>query len=810
MFQFKRPIQIFILSALILSSNAGRAIGVNRGGITHPDQFTGIPKHKKLTEREASYHLVTTVNAAVVEPVAETGGTSVITGTTGTYREAGAGIRNRFALDFEVDRIDVPHLAVITYPDDKPRTMEIMLQHFTKHLDFQSHTGVMTGEEYPLSDGMKEFRIVFWPKARRQAFIFMTAEDNYPAAVSEIKIFEIREFGIPSDRNYFSGSVPARSAGLFYEDPVLFHSFGTGRDKKGFTEATDRMITYLRSLGQTTFDYPLVWYAGPLYGSNVEPYDPVAEDALGGKRPHPEDYPRYLLKRLAEQDMKFTAGLHIHTLPSLNKNPLADTARINSGEETIININKEGELWFGHWHGADPNFNAADPRVMSAVNALVTEICDKYAEEPAFDGISLVISRPKLFSFGSLASGYNDINLQRFQKESGIEIPGYTPGKPDRFKKSYDWLMSSPETKKAWIDWRCQVLYKHYSQMALTIASHRPDLKLNLNIFVHLTQNDRLADYLNESPVEAMREMGFDPELYRDEPNIVVTPTLVPADLRWARSHYTPVATNANRTVFTAPEVVSSMNDLPRVGVTIHDRYFEDAIGREEPLEGLKNLGVDEMVWRASTLNPAGFHSLEPYVFALNYLDAASIIKGGYVIGSFGMDDELTAFSQAFQSLPAVKFDDVPNMSDPVRVRQKVVDGKMYFYVLNCLPKPVTFNIKLNNASDVTDLVENKKLSKIRSLSLQLAPYDLRVFESPSTGLSFTGSDFKPDEDWLKQLRRQLDSLEKLAGLKSTETEKYKPYLDQARACWNKKHYARLYFLLQDGWTKELKTLISD
>ena len=804
MVEFKKAIQIFMLSLAVFLSGEATAAGKKSDKKDGPGQFTTISQLKKLTEKEASFRLVTTVNAVGTEPLAERGGTVVVSGATGACREAGTKIRDRFALDFEVEQIDVPHLAVITYPDDKPRTMEIMLQHFTKHLDFQSHTGVMTGEEYPLSNDMKEFHIVFWPKAKRQAFIFMTAEENYPAAVSEMKIYEISEFGIPSDRNYFSGSVPARSAGLFYEDPVLFHSFGTGRDKKGFMDAADRMVTYLRSLGQTTFEYPLVWYAGPLYGSDVEPYDPVAEDALGGKRPHPEDYPRYLLKRLEEQDMTFTAGLHIHTLPSLNKNPLADTARINAGEETIININKDGELWFGHWHGADPNFNAADPRVMSAVNMLVTEICDKYAEEPAFDGISLVISRPKLFSFGSLASGYNDINLQSFQKESGIKIPAYIPGNPDRFKNSYDWLMSKPETKKAWIDWRCQVLYKHYSQMARTIASYRPDLKLNLNIFVHLTQNDRLADYLNQAPVEAMREMGFDPELYRDEPNIVVSPTLVPADLRWARSHYTPVATNANRTVLTAPEVVSSMNDLPRVAVTIHDRYFEDAIGREEPLKGLKDLGVDEMVWRASTLNPAGFHSLEPYVFALNYLDAASIIKGGYVIGSFGMDEELTTFSQAFQSLPAVKFDDVPNMADPVRVRQKVVDGKMYFYVLNCLPEAVEFSMKLNKASDVTDLVKNKQFNKVRSLAFDLAPYDLRVFESTSTGLSFTRSDFQLNEKWLKQLGRSLERLEKLAEEKPSAKAKYKPYLEQARTCWDQKHYARLYFLLQDGWAKEL------
>lgn len=804
MIQYKKVIPIFILSLLAISTVVGWAAGKAGDKLDERVLFENAPSDKKPVDKKDSLRLVTTVNAVYTEPIAEQGVSRVIDGAVGKYREAGTAMRDRFALDFEVDQLDVPHLAVFSYPDDKPRTMEIMLQHFSKHLDFQSHTGVMTGEEYPLSNGMKEFRVVFWPKSRRQAFVFMTAEENYPAAVSEMKIYEMREFCTVSVNNQFDGSVPARSTGLYYEDPVLFHSFGTGRDKQGFIDAADRIVTYLRSIGQTTFEYPLVWYAGPLYGSTVEPYDPVAEDALGGKRPHPEDYPRYLLERLEKHGMSFTAGMHIHTLPSLNKAPLDDMDRINAGEETVININKDGELWFGHWHGADPNFNAADPRVMSAVNGLVKEVCDKYAAEPAFDGLSLNISRPKVFSFGSLASGYNDINLQRFQDESGLKIPGYKPDSPERFKKSYEWLMSSSERKRAWIDWRCQVLYDHYSEMARTIASYRSDLKLNLNIFVHLTQNDRMADYLNESPVEAMREMGFDPELYRNETNIVFNPTLVPADLRWARSHYTPVATPANRTVFTAPEVVSSMNNLPRVAVTIHDRYFEDAIGREQPLEGLKKLGVDEMVWRASTLNPAGHHSLEPYVFALNHLDAVRIVKGGYVIGTWGMDRELIAFSSAFQSLPAVRFEEVPDMADPVRVRKKIVDGKTYFYVLNNLPEPVKFNLKLSQGVDVIDLVEIQKSHKVRSLSFNLAPYDLRVFESPSTELSFAGCDFQLSKKWLKQLRRSLEDLEKLAEEKPSENTKFKPYLEQARRCWDKKHYARLYFLLQDGWTKEL------
>ncbi|WP_168193938.1 LamG domain-containing protein [Pontibacter sp. SGAir0037] len=764
-----------------------------------------LAKRDQAKQQAASQILITEVNAAEQKPVGEAGSTVVVSSPIGAYREAGAKVHNRFALDFEVEELDAPHVAVITYPDDKPRSMEIMLQHFNSTIDFQSHTGVVTGEEYPVSGKMKEFRIVFWPRSKRQAFIFMTTENNYPAAVKDIKVYKINDFKVASQAARFNGSVPARSSGLYYEDPVLFHNFGTGRDLEGFTKATDRLLEYMQSFGQTEFEYPLAWYAGPLYGTAVEPFQPDIDGAQGGQRPHPDGYPAYLLKRLGEQNMKFTAGLHIHTLPSLNKYALADTSRINRGEETVININKDGKLWYGYWHGADPNYNAADPRVMASVDAIVQEVCERYAHEPAFDGISLVMARPKLFTFGSLASGYNDSNLQRFQEEAQLKIPIYKPGDPKRFENSYKWLMNNPEAKKAWIDWRCKVLYQHYAAMSKKMAAYRPDLKLKLNVFVHLTNNQRLADYLTEPPVEVMREMGIDPALYKDHPTIVLNHTYVPADLRWKRSHYPPANHEVNRTVMTAPEVVASMQDMSNMRVTIHDRYWEDAIGKEQPLPGLKAIGVNEMVWRASTLNAAGYHSLEPYVFALNHLDATSIVKGGYVVGTYGMEEELLRFSEALQALPAVKFENVAGIADPVRVRQQMVDGKLYFYVLNTLPEPVEIKLKLAKSDKLLEPVVQKTRKKSKTLTLALQPYDLRVFESTFIDQKVVSGESKLSKVWLEQLHSSLESLEKVAQEKHMQEGKSAPYLSLAKQCWENKHYARLYFLLQEDWAKDIE-----
>ena len=762
-------------------------------------------KRESPEPRDAEMTLLLEVNAATQEPVAEVGGTQVVDSPLGAYREGGDRATNRFAMDFMVEDVNEPHVAVIRYPDDKSRSMEIMLQDFGDPLDFQVHSGVFTGEEYPTTCGMQEYRAVFWPRTARQAFTFMTAEDGYPAAVHDIKIYRLHSFGVSSRQGEYTGSEQARSSGLYYEDPVLFHSFGTGQDRDSFMLATDRLVHYMRSFGQTEFEYPLVWYGGALYGTTVEAFEPDIDGGQGGVRPHPPGFPVYLLKRLAENGIKFTAGLHSHTFPSLNPYAITDWERIGQGEDTVININKEGKLRYGYWHGADPNYNAADPRVMEAVNQTVDEIAQRYGHEPAFDGISLVIAKHKLYSFGSIASGYNDSNLERFQKTSGIEIPVYNRGDPERFRRSYEWLMANPEAKKAWIDWRCEVLYAHYAAMADRLAEVRSDLKLKINLFVHLTHNDRLADYLNEPPVEVMREMGIDPALYGDHPNIVFNYTSVPAELRWARNHGYAIPDLDFRTVMTAPEVMESFADQGNLRMTIHDRYFESAIGREEPLEGLTKLGVEEMVWRASTLNPWGFHALEPYMFAVNYLDATSVVKGGYVIGTFGMETELEEFGRAFHALPAVRFDDVAGASDPLRVRQQVVDGKLYVYLLNTLPVPVEASVTVNGPGTLKEPATGEQHQiGADGWHVSLAPYALRTFVSDLGEQRVTGADVNVPEYWLNGLKADYNRLMQAAERQSSKATAYAPYLALAQRSWDAGHYSRLYFLLQEHWASDL------
>ena len=316
------------------------------------------------------------------------------------------------------------------------------------------------------------------------------------------------------------------------------------------------------------------------------------------------------------------------------------------------------------------------------------------------------------------------------------------------------------------------------------------------------------ADYLcAQRPLEWAREQGIDPTLYTNDPEIVFRYSMVPADLRWRRGHgSTEPEVYAVRTVDSAPEIVTPITLTPSASVNMHDRYFENDVARKSPLKGLSSK-TTECGWRVSALNGNSIHGLENHIFALNNLDALTITKGGFLVGTFGIEDKIGRFAKAYRALPAVKFDDVIGLADPVRVRQKVVDGSNFFYVLNRLPYPVDAEIRLEGAEAV-DLVSDVK-SAAGKLSLRLRPYDLRAFrQADDSHAKVLGGSAAVSAEQRAEFAEEVktaDALFREKTAKGADLSSLEPYLEKAKKCLADKEYARLYFLLQETWAQKLK-----
>ena len=195
------------------------------------------------------------------------------------------------------------------------------------------------------------------------------------------------------------------------------------------------------------------------------------------------------------------------------------------------------------------------------------------------------------------------------------------------------------------------------------------------------------------------------------------------------------------------------------------------------------------------------------YLLIFSYAtDALTITKGGFLVGTFGIEDKLARFAKAYRALPAVKFEDIAGLADPVRVRQKVVDGANYVYVLNRLPYPVTVELALEGGA-AEDLVSGET-STGGKLALALRPYDLRSFRQAGTRGRVTGGSAAVAEEVAAGLRDKVAAADAQFRDKTARGEDLaalKPSLEKAKACLAGKEYARLHLLLQEAWAYTLR-----
>ena len=273
------------------------------------------------------------------------------------------------------------------------------------------------------------------------------------------------------------------------------------------------------------------------------------------------------------------------------------------------------------------------------------------------------------------------------------------------------------------------------------VRQARPDLRLVLlpmeggNLYGNADYTDR--DFAQKQ----LAEMGLDLHCFSGT-RIITGQTVFPADHRfYSDRKMSPERRKRLREFFDTRECYSFMMNPGHSWLHMHDRYWESAIGStfqnhwSDKPNRLKASWLNEKPWRASTLNPAGFHAMKHYVLPLRYADYMNVSKGGYLIGTYGMDTALAAFSRAFRSLPALPFREQPLNSETVKLRTLSFQGDTWFYAVNTDDRPACAELRFDAAA-AEDTASGRKLPS--PLRLELAPYQLRTFRIKG-GATLTG-----------------------------------------------------------------------
>jgi len=644
------------------------------------------------------------------------------------YLEAGPKKGDRFALRLSFNSNSPLHCIEIDYPDDGYRTMDLVVQRSKRpHNDYTLQVGRYGGREVPVSGKMLTYRCLYWTTDDDATLVAMTAREDSPAAIAAVRVYAVPDGTLPAVSVVDGGRGTTRPAGRrhfgsYWEDPAINYDYGANQSSAASLDRLiDRKAAYMKYMGQDTLAYPGSWYKG------LFSYDP------GGY--NPRGHARHFLQAWFE---KFDhEGLRI--VPTVNQQtiPIEEgvVTRVSMSDGTLhpttIALHDTGKPSWGGWHGKPPNFCIYHPDVQTEFLRVIDALIADGAGHRSFSGVCLHLTSITCPWWGGIQSGYNDYCIEGFERATGVKVP-VDRKDPLRAKAYAAWLKANAYGK--WVQWRCDVLSDFYVKLAKRLSSARPDLRLWVNAMPNAKPSD--PDYAQDGYREkCMREAGIDAaQLVRRIPNLVMGTTLAPSGFRHRGMNTpgTPELLEKVRTFPDTPGYYSVFRPASFTWLNLHDNYWESPIGAGKTGELLTCDWLTETSWRVSALQANGRNAMKYYAVPFLHNDIQGISCGGFLEGSYGMEDMLARFAQYFRALPAVKF---PTLA----VRGKVVlrggeaEGRSWFYVVNADERPARIELQIPaNTHDLAARARVGEKDRASAVTLDLEPYDFRSFVAPS------------------------------------------------------------------------------
>ena len=287
----------------------------------------------------------------------------------------------------------------------------------------------------------------------------------------------------------------------------------------------------------------------------------------------------------------------------------------HSVDGTIQSFGREGLI-------PDPLRPPVQQVVLDSIRAFL-EACEGYTNVPAvgFDTSigGLYFNRKAPTSH----SGYSRWDVEQFKKDTGTHVPDGLDTPQQRF----DWLKTNAWDK--WIAWRCATWHRLCTQIRDLAKAKGKTLELSVRIM------PREEFWTEGVPIkEIYRYTGYDPDLFRDEPDINMDYFIrINSDRYFGKWWWKPWFYDPRQ-----PGLFASKE--PR-HIELYFNYWE--------------IPFHPWGFRVGPGAPVGRNFFEPLTHAMRTMNPYDVTFFNWFRASIGREFEIRELSRAFRALPAIR-----------------------------------------------------------------------------------------------------------------------------------------------------------
>lgn len=515
--------------------------------------------------------------------------------------------------------------------------------------------GTETGGFFPLTGKMVRQSQIMWPLSTNGIISVMNLRPGARAAVAKIRLSRFRDDVVPN----MSASAKGGRTFAYWEEEgenygIMIGAGGSSALNGNLTyiDKAKRWLEMVRFYGGNAVSGMGIAYQGASWRTR----------ALRTSLEWPPFSHLRLLALLAERyGMTFTPEWFNSGHPywtTVRTYPFVGERTEDSQSLSASGVYPDGNV-------VNQSVNPLSPHVQADVLAGMREIVDEIGDSPAFGGVSFRVDPWQYsgeFCFKSLLWGYNDCIVRDFMRETGINVPD-----GDASARYLFLTQGDKAVRERWIRWRCDRIAAYHAKIldVLRGGTAGGDVK-----FMFSGRFDQDSQYAKPAAV-AERALGCGIDLVQMPKGMAFLPVA-----RYGDDGNSPIQSR---------EVYGEFFLLENAGLgrgfAAYMNYRE--LGNDWPAAAL---GVPykpgKATYHCSALLGAGRAVLEKYAAVLAESDVAYLRDGGNS-DCLGDPRVVGPWLAAYGRIPAVPFERVPGVNDPVAAWHREVDGTYWHYLVN-------------------------------------------------------------------------------------------------------------------------------